>query len=152
MKCALFLFSSFALLTIHSLAQSSTADWTAVEGLRSGTRVIVYVKDGSEIKGKITRAMPTALDLQRNGRSVSLQRGDVQRVYLTRRGPVLKRALIGAAAGAGIGILVGAVAVAATKSDGLAAAGGFLYGIPVGVAVGAATTRRRRGVLIYSSQ
>ena len=54
-------------------------------------------------------------------------------------------------AGAGIGAGVGAGVVATTKSDGLAAAAGFLYGIPIGAVVGVVTAGYRRCELIYSA-
>jgi len=63
----------------------------------------------------------------------------------------VKRGVIGALAGAGAGLLIGAATVAATKGDGLIAAGGFLYGIPIGAAIGVATAGgTKKGELVYS--
>jgi hypothetical protein len=124
------------------------SEWAAVRELKPGTRVVVVERNGSETKGRVSRAEDTALLLDK-GRTVA--RDSIARVYLTKRGSILKRALIGAAAGAGIGVAIGVGVTLATKSEGLAAAGGFLIGIPAGAAVGAATTGRKRGRLIYES-
>jgi len=139
--------SFFAVLFLSSgcFAQS---DWAAVRDLKPGTRVLIVERSGAETKGRVSRVDDLSIVLQKGGTS---DRHSIARVYLTKRGSMLKRALIGAAAGAGIGTAIGAAVVVATKSDGLAAAGGFLYGIPVGAVIGAATTGRKRGRLIYES-
>jgi len=146
MKKAIF-GSIFAILFIVSgcFAQS---DWAAVRELKSGTRVVIVERTGAETKARVSRTDDTTLFLDK-GRTIA--RDSIARVYLTKRGSILKRALIGAAAGAGIGVAVGIGITAATKSNGLAAASGFLIGIPVGAAVGAATAGRKRGQLIYES-
>lgn len=143
------LFSAFLLFIA---APVCAQDWSAVSVLKPGTRVYINARNGKEVKGKIVAVSDAALDIRSNGKNVSIGRGDVLTIHLARRGSILKRALIGAAAGAGIGAGVGAGVVAATKSDGLAAAAGFLYGIPIGAVVGAATTGHKRGELIYSAK
>ncbi len=140
--------SFFALLTLISGCPAQS-DWAAVRDLKPGTRVIVVERSGSETKGRISRADENVIELAGGG---SIMRDSIDRVYLTKRGSVLKRTLIGAAAGAGVGVAIGVGITAATKSDGLAAAGGFLIGIPAGAVVGAATTGRTRGRLIYDSR
>ena len=146
MKKAIFV-STFTFLILISgcLAQS---DWSAVRDLRPGTRVVILERSGAETKARVSRADDTIVFLDK-GRTIA--RDAIARVYLTKRGSILKRALIGAAAGAGIGVAIGIGVTAATKSNGLAAAGGFLIGIPAGAAVGAATVERKRGRLIYSA-
>ena len=145
MRAVIFSFLTLLLFTAGCVGQS---DWAAVRELKSGTRVMIVENSGAETKGRVLRSDDISIVLDK-GRT--LGRDSIARVYLTKRGSMLKRALIGAAAGAGIGAAVGAVVVVATKTDGLAAAGGFLYGIPIGAAVGAATTGRKRGRLIYQS-
>jgi hypothetical protein len=146
MKKTIFV-SIFAILFIVSgcFAQS---DWASVRDLKSGTRVVIVERTGAETKARVSRADDTTVFLDK-GRTIA--RDSIARVYLTKRGSILKSALIGAAAGAGIGTAIGVGVTVATKGDGLAAAGGFLVGIPVGAAVGAATVGRKRGRLIYES-
>jgi hypothetical protein len=146
MKKAIFV-SIFVVLFIVS-GCTAQSDWGTVRDLKPGTRVVVVERSGVETKGRVGRSDDEALFLEK-GRTI--ERDSIARVYLTKRGSILKRALIGAVAGAGIGVAVGVGVTAATKGDGLAAAGGFLIGIPAGAAVGAATTGRKRGRLIYES-
>lgn len=142
------LISPFLLLLFLSVGCFAQSDWSSIRDLKPGTRVVVVERSGAESKGRVTRADDTTVLLDK-GRTIS--RDSIARVYLTKRGSILKRALIGAAAGAGIGTAVGVIVTVATKSEGLAAAGGFLIGIPAGAAVGAATAGRKRGRLIYES-
>lgn len=139
--------SIFAMLFIVSgcFAQS---DWAAVRELKPGTRVVIVERTGAETKARVNRVDDASVFLDK-GRTIA--RDSIARVYLTKRGSIVKRALIGAAAGAGIGTAVGVGVTAATKTNGLAAAAGFLIGVPVGAAVGAATTGRKIGRLIYES-
>jgi len=126
-------------------------DWSVVARLKPGTRVYLIARSGIELKGKVVAVSGTAVDLRVNGRNESIARDHVLTIHSTRTGSRLKRALIGAAAGVGIGAGVGAGVVAATKSDGLAATAGFLYGLPIGAVVGVVTAGYRRGELIYSA-
>lgn len=142
----------FGALFLFAAVCVSAQDWSAVQGLKPGSRVYVTTKAGSELKGKIGSVTDSIAQIRVDGRLVPLNKDEILTIHLSRRGSIVKRALIGAAAGAGIGTAVGVGVVAATKSDGLAAAGGFLYGIPLGAAVGAVTTGNRRGKLIYSSR
>ena len=148
----LFSFAFFLALLILQPAYAQTNDWGRVERLKKGTTLYVSLINGSEVKGKVASVAADSIALVRDGRSTSIARADIARVYRAKRGSILKRTLIGAAAGAGVGMLVGAGVVAATKGDGLIAAGGFLYGIPAGAAIGAATAGKKRGELIYSFQ
>ena len=138
----------FLLMAVPATAQ----DWSEVQGLKPGTRVHVTTKSGSETKARIGAVTDSTAQLRVKRSYVSLTKDEILTIHLTRRGSMIKRALIGAAAGAGIGTAVGVGVVAATKSDGLAAAGGFLYGIPIGAVIGAATAGHKRGRLIYSSR
>lgn len=140
-------FASIFTLLFLAAGCFAQSDWSAVRDLTTGTKVVIVERSGLQTKARITRADDVTVFLDK-GRTIA--RDSVDRVYLTKRGSILKRALIGAAAGAGIGAAIGAVVTVATKGNGLAAAGGFLAGIPAGAAVGAATTGKKRGRLIYT--
>lgn len=145
-------FILFAAIFCFSVSVSAQAgDWDAVRSLKSGKNIIIEAGSGNVLNGKFSSATADSITFRTKGRSVTLGRADVSRVYLTRRKSAAKRALWGAAAGAGIGLGVGAVTVAATKGDPLIGAAGFLYGIPAGAVIGAVTTGRKRGDLIYST-
>jgi len=143
-------YAIFTLVLFSYAALGQSNDWQAVTDLKPGTRVIVTERSGAETKGRIRAADDNSIAIERGGKRISVSRTSIDRVYLAKRGSVLKRALIGAAAGAGIGATIGAGVTIVTKGNGLEAAGGFLYGIPTGAAVGAATTGTKRGRLIFS--
>lgn len=126
--------------------------WDEVVKIRSGTRLYVTTQDEREHVAKLVQADGNKLVLKASGgRTIELPQNSIRTIHRARKGSVLKRALIGAAAGAGIGVGIGVLATAVRKSNGLEAAGGFLIGIPVGAAVGAATTSTKRGALIYKA-
>ena len=129
---------------------SQSSNWDNVTALSGGTRLVVEQDGGKAAKGKFASATADSLFLSTGGRQVEIARTSISAVYLGTKGSRTKRAIVGALAGAGAGVLIGAVAVAATKGDPLIAAGGFLFGLPAGAAIGAATGGgTKRGELIY---
>ena len=132
-------------------AQSSDDRWRGLNDLKPGTRIVVDQDGGKPLKAKFASSTDQHLSVMVKGKRVEIGRSTISAVYLGRRSSKLKRGLIGALAGAGAGMLIGAATVAATKGDGLIAAGGFLYGIPIGAAIGVATAGgTKKGEMIYS--
>jgi len=151
MKNTLYSFLFLLLIAPAALAQAN--DWGAVESLQARTRVVIETKSGSTLKGRISSVSASSVNFERGGRAVSIDRSDVSRVYLTKRGSAWKRAFWGAAIGLGVGVALGVASEASSgDGDGLAGLAGVLYGAPAGAAIGAATTGRKRGQLIYYSQ
>lgn len=143
----------FLVLTGSARAQTDDDKWKNVQALSEKRSVVVETKAGETIKAKFQSASDGSLRLLKSGKTIELNRSDVAAVYLGRRGSILKRAVIGAFAGAGAGFLVGGIYAVATKSDGLAAAAGFLYGIPAGAIIGGVSGgRTKKGTLIYESR
>lgn len=131
--------------------QNRDAQWNGLASLSTGTRLVIDQDGKKAVKGRFVRATDQVLTLKTGGREIGLPRDAVSAVYLGRRPSRVKRGLIGALAGAGAGLLVSGVVIAATKGDPLIGAGGFLIGIPVGAAIGAATAGgSKKGELIYS--
>lgn len=140
------------MLTLDASAQSAANDWGRVEAIDAKTKLIAETKAGQTIKGNLMSVTPTALNLSRDGRSIVLLRQDVARVYRTKKGSRIKSALIGAGIGIAVGIGIGVAYVYATKGDPLIAAGGLLYGLPIGAAIGGLTGgKTKKGLLIYES-
>ena len=132
-------------------AQSSDDRWRALNDLKPGTRIVVDQDGGRSVKAKFASSIDQKLALMVKGKRIEIDRSTILAVYLGRKSSKVKRGLIGALAGAGAGMLIGAATVAATKGDGLIAAGGFLYGIPIGAAIGVATAGgTKKGELLYS--
>src|SRR5688572_22148968 len=151
----LFVISIVAVLFVAVVAdvnaQSSDDRWRGLNDLKPGTRIVVDQDGGKPLKAKFASSTDQNLTVMSKGERVEIDRSTISAVYLGRRSSKLKRALIGALAGAGAGMLIGAATVAATKGDGLIAAGGFLYGLPIGAAIGVATAGgTKKGEMIYS--
>ncbi len=145
--------SCFWLLTSAVQGQADNDKWKNVQSLSEKKSVVVETKTGQTIKAKYQSATDGSLRLLKSGKTFELDRNEIAAVYLGRRVSILKRAVIGAFAGAGAGVLVGAIYTVATKTNGLAAAGGFLYGIPVGAVIGGVSeSKTKKGILIYESR
>lgn len=135
----------------HVSAQQAPLDeWKRLTLLPSNTRLYVESDGRKPIKGRLLRVTDNGLTLRAGGRDVELPQATISAVYYGKRSSKLKRGLIGALAGAGAGVLIGGLA-AAGGADPLVAAGGFIYGIPAGAAIGALTSGGiKKGELIYS--
>lgn len=151
---ALFAFVWLMLIAASSAsAQFEQQSWANVETVKIESALIVETKTGATVKGKVASVTPTTLNLSSGGRAIALERDNIARVYRALKGSRLKRALIGAGIGAGAGFGIGGVYSVIKKENGLAAAAGFIYGLPIGAVVGAATGgKSRKGVLLYEAQ
>lgn len=132
-------------------AQLRDDGWNSVVSLQSGKRLVVE-RDGMSkpTKGKFESADESTLKIRSDGRTTVIPKSEISAVYLGKRGSRAKRGVIGALAGAGAGVAIGSIVTVATKTNGLAAAAGFLYGIPVGAAIGIATGGgTRKDEMIY---
>ena len=144
---ALFLFSLF----VDVRAQTSDERWRGLADLKPGTRIVVDQDGRGPLRVKFAGAADQTLAVMSEGKRVEIDRSAIAAVYLGRKSSKTKRGLIGGLAGAGAGLLISAVAVAATKGDPLIGAGGVLIGIPVGAAIGVATAGgTKKGELLYT--
>lgn len=123
-------------------------DW-----VRVGDAVLVTRFDGSEVKGEMETLSPEGLKLRTAGaRVVSLSDSEVFRVDLIYPDPLWNGALIGAAVGTGVFLLLAASAGESEFTGGeTAVLGGLLFtgpGAGIGAAVDGLTPGRRR---VYSA-
>ncbi|MGI8642443.1 MAG: hypothetical protein ACR2MG_21140 [Pyrinomonadaceae bacterium] len=138
--------------TFVSLAQSSPQDWSSVKNLTPGTNLIIETKNRETIRGNVNSATDSALNLSSGGNIITVNQNDISEIYLTKKSFRIKRAFIGAGIGAAVGFGIGGIYSLITRGDGLAAAAGLIYGLPIGAVVGAATNGKvRKGKLIYKS-
>jgi len=151
---SLFAFVAIALIAASSAsAQTAQKPWENVEAVKIKSALIVETKVGATVKGKVTSVTATTLNLSNGGKAIALERDDIARVYRTVKGSRIKRAFIGAGIGAGVGFGIGGVYSVVNKQNGLAAAAGILYGLPIGAVVGAATGgKSRKGALLYEAR
>jgi len=130
-------------------------DWTAVQTLSSGVKLLVETKDGKRLKGKLNNASSTILALTANNKTTDLERDDIQKIYQLRGGSRGTSALIGTAVGAGVGAVAALALLGATggSDDTTGIIGrGTLIGAGIGTALGAAFGKGSRRVLIYESK
>jgi hypothetical protein len=115
------------------------ADWTSVQSLAPGEKIAVRTKDGDRLTGRFDSANDSNINFTHDGHKVSLTRGSVRNVKVSRGSNRWKGALVGAGIGVGAGAAAGGYVVARSDhwgGDPLPA--GIAIGAGVGAAVGAA--------------
>ncbi len=152
------LVASILLSPLSLLAQeqkSSAADWSNLKTVPSASKLVVKLKNGKSITGKLNNVSGSALSLATKEKSVDVKREDILSVYQSTKRSATKATLIGLAAGAGTGAVIG---VAGSKDDQFAkidhvataaltvigAAGGALTGYLIGKSGG-------KKILIYQA-
>jgi len=135
---------------------SSPGDWAVVKSVPQGAELIIKLKDGHTLRGKLSGATDAGLGIiSKNNKTETLDKNDVSEVYrLIRKAEKAKYALIGAGIGAGVGGGIGAAKNSPKIDDGeiypiigialgagIGAVGGLLFGLG-----------RRKRVLIYRAR
>ncbi len=128
--------------------------WSAVQALAPNDRLVVKLKDGRSVEGKLASVTDAELSLTRNNKSETFGRDRIFQIYARKRKAEKgKYAAIGAGIGAGTGLGIGAAKNSPPVDDGeiypvmgtilgagIGAIGGFLFG-----------QAKRKRVLIYQS-
>ena len=149
----LFSIALMLLMSSASFAQQSLSNWSNVENLKHGTKIVVITKNGREFVGTKRQTTDDTLFLEttfpvHGVSTVSLTKSEISSVAKSksRRWPIIA----GAATGVAVGLAFGARADRNNYEDpGLGKAlGGFLGG-GLGLAAGAAFAQRPKQVLIY---
>ena len=134
---------------------SAPGDWSAVQHLPPGNELVIQLKDGRSVKGKMTSVTSDELSFTRKNQSETVRRDSISQIHhLKRKAEKGTYAAIGAGIGAGAGLGIGLAKnsppvddgeiypkVGAILGAGIGAVGGFLFG----------QTRRKR-VLIYQAR
>jgi hypothetical protein len=128
-------------------AQSSS-DWAAVQQIKTNEKLFVRQKNGKEVGGRMIEASDAALTIDRDGKPVSIPRGDVRQVYIVEgKAAKGKWALIGAGVGAGAGAGIGAAKYSPNRDDSeIWIPVGLMFGAGIGAVSGllfGQTTRKR---------
>ena len=140
------LLAAALLLPSAASAQNSsaaTADWSALNTVTSGSKLVVKTKDGKSVEGKLSGVTDAALSMSVKDRPVELKREDVQSVYRIGKNSATKGTLIGMGVGAGAGALIGAAGD--STSDGFE---GIDHAVTVGLTVVGAGLGAGLGYLI----
>lgn len=160
-KFTLVLLLAAALLLSPSAASAqngsaSTGEWSSLNTVTNGSKVVVKTKDGKSYEGRMSGATDAALSLSVKNRPVELRREDVQSVYRVGKNSATKGTLIGMGVGAGAGAALGAAADSSSEGfegiDHAVTAGLTVVGAGVGALTGYLIGRRGgKRVLVYEA-
>jgi hypothetical protein len=134
--------------------QAGSNNWSLVQGIRTDSKLLVTLKKGSDIKGRMIEATDTTLTIDRDGKPFSIARADVRQVYVTSgKAEKGKWSLIGAGVGAGAGAGIGAIKYSPDSDDSEIYVGmGLLIGAGVGAVSGLVFGQSKRDrVLVYNA-
>lgn len=130
-------------------------EWSAVQAVSIGEEMLIEMKNGERLKGRLSGVSDTTLTLSRKNGSTELDRTNIAEVYrVMGKAAKAKYALIGAGVGAAVGVLAGKAKNSPPIDDGeiylmIGATVGTGLGALVGAALGG--TRRKR-VLLYQAR
>jgi len=105
------LVATLLLSTITLTAQSAvgpTSDWSALKAIASESKLVVKLKSGKTVEGKLTSVTDAVLYLSVKKTPMDLKREDVQSVHQITKKSATKATLIGLGVGAGAGAAIGA--------------------------------------------
>jgi hypothetical protein len=128
-------------------------EWSAVEALAPGEKLVVRTRDGERIAGRFVRATDLLLVIRHDETDMSLARDNVRLVQLNRGKSRLKGTLFGAAIGAGAGFGVGGVLYFPYRDDmtGATVPAFTALGAAVGAGLGAALAKGNKNVTVYEA-
>ena len=114
------------------------SDWEALYQLQAGDRVVCRTRDGATHRGKFRAISSEAITLQIGEQAVGFRREQVLTVKLLGRDRRVKFALLGAASGFGLVVLLGG------SADSESPGGVFVVGTFLSAAVGAVLGRPKK--------
>ena len=128
-------------------------DWSAVEALAPGEKLVVRTRDGERLAGRFVSASDLLLVVRHGETDISLARDNVRLVQLNRGKSRLKGMLFGAAIGAGAGFGVGGVLYFPYRDDmaGVTVPAFTGLGAAVGAGIGAALAKGNKNVTVYEA-
>ena len=133
-------------------SRNKAGDWSAVQALTPGQKIVVRTKDGDRLTGRFDSATDDAVNFTHDGRKVSLTRDSVARVQINRGKSRLKGALVGTGIGVGAGLGAGGIII--SRGDFVARetfiATTFI-GAGIGAGLGAALGMGNKNETIYEA-
>lgn len=134
-------------------APAPQSDWSAVQALAPGAKLVVRTKDGDRVAGRFVSASDSALVIRHDETDMTFARDDVRLVQLNRGKSRLKGALLGVAIGAGAGFAAGGIVYFPYKDDivGAIVPGATALGAGIGAGIGAALAKGNKNVTVYEA-
>jgi hypothetical protein len=154
---ALGLALAFALAQAPSAAAQSRAraldDWSAVQTLSAGQKIIVRTKDGDRLSGRFDSANDLLINFTDGKKKISLTRESVKLVQLDRGNSRGRGALFGALIGGAAGFAVGSVLYFPYKDDmvGSTVPVSTAMGMAIGAGIGTATGKGNKNETVYEA-
>jgi len=138
-------------------AAATTSDWSVLKSVTSGSKLVVKLKTGKTVEGKLSSVSDLSMSLAVKGAPVDLKSDDVLSVFEVRKKSATKPTLIGLGVGAGAGAAVGTAAGGNDngfeKIDHVATAALTVLGAGVGAMSGYLVGRGgSKRVLIYQAK
>jgi hypothetical protein len=133
---------------------AGSSDWGAVQGVPPGDALIVKLKDGRSVSGRLISVTDAELSLSRNKKSETFGRERIFQIYSRKRKAEKgKYAAIGAGIGAGSGLGIGLAKNSPPVDDGeIYPIGGAILGAGIGAIGGFLFGQaKRKRVLIYQA-
>jgi hypothetical protein len=158
--------STIAPAQTNNSGQPATAlnsqDWQGLRDLKLGKKILVELKSGGTVKGKLFSLEGTRLVLSDDGNAYDLEQREIRRVYeLKGRWSRTKASRIGAIIGLVVGAVVGSVEEAKLENkpnripsdkDEIPLIAGMTLGPLAGGGIGALLGGKRRGKLLYEAK
>ncbi len=141
-------------LLLFGQKSQDKGDWSVVSSLQTGTAVQIYTKSDKEFNGTVNSVSDTSVTVLAQGKTETIARVDVRKVFTTGKGSIGKGVGIGAAVGAGAGVGLAFILLAATggsDSTNQIVATGLAIGAGIGAGFGAIAGRHKR-TLIYQTK
>lgn len=155
---ALCLALAFALAYAPAPAAAQTRarvldDWSAVQTLSPGQKIVVRTKDGDRLTGRFDSASDLLVNFTDGKRKVSLTRESVRLVQLDRGNSRGRGALVGALIGAGAGFAVGSALYFPFRDDmvGAVVPVSAALGGAIGTGVGLSTGKGNKNETVYEA-
>lgn len=133
--------------------RGASSDWSAVQALSPGEKIVVRTKDGDRLSGRYDSANDLLLNFTHDGRRVSLTRESIRRVQLNRGSSRGRGALFGAAIGGAAGFALGSVLYFPYRDDmvGATVPVSAALGLAIGTGIGAALGKGNRNETVYEA-
>lgn len=133
-------------------SRRATDDWSAVQSLTPGQKIVVRTKDGDRLSGRFDSANDLLINFTHDGRKVSLTRESILRVQLNRGTSRLNGALLGAAIGGGGGLAFGGWVYSYGDFNSAVVYGPGLLGAGIGAGIGAALGKGNKNETVYEAR
>jgi hypothetical protein len=129
------------------------SDWSAVQALAPGEKLIVRTRDGDRIAGRFVSATDILLVIKHDETDMSFARDNVRLVQLNRGKSRLKGTLWGTAIGAGVGFAVSGALYFPHRGEiiGAIVPASTALGAGIGAGIGAAFAKGNKNVTVYEA-